>query len=127
MGCVDAICGAEGNEWFSRLSSLDLMVRSGTHLTILKVVVAIAANVRSFTLNSTVDLDEDIVRSVLQWNNFERLFSHHIYCHFSSLQQLSLDQRSESRNFGKAAWYRVTSVVGDTVFVDFSMRIVPMT
>ena len=73
VGCVDGICASEGNGWFSRLSSLDLMVRSGTHLTLLKVVVALAANVRFFALNSTVDLDEDIVRSVLQWNHFERL------------------------------------------------------
>ena len=48
------------------------MVRSGTHLAILKVVVALASNVRLFALNSTVDLDEGIVRSVLQWNDLER-------------------------------------------------------
>ena len=69
---VDATCAAENSGWFSRLYSLDLMVRSGTHLTILKVVVALASNVRLFALNSTVDLDEGIVRSVLQWNDLEK-------------------------------------------------------
>ena len=69
---VDATSAAENNGCFSRLSSLDLMVRSGTHLAILKVVVALASNVRLFALNSTVDLDEGIVRSVLQWNDLEK-------------------------------------------------------
>ena len=83
-GSVDAICAAKDNDWFSRLSSLDLMVRSGTHLTLLKVVVALATNIRSFALNSTVDLDEDIVRSVLQWNDFERLIRCHLNMHQTS-------------------------------------------
>ena len=83
-GCVDAICAAKDNDWFSRLSSLDLMVRSGTHLTLLKVVVALATNIRSFALNSTVDLDEGIVRSVLQWNDFERLIRRHLNMHQTS-------------------------------------------
>ena len=107
VGCVDAMCAAEENGWFSRLSSLDLMVRSGTHLALLKVVVALATNVRSFALNSTVDLDEDIVRSVLQWNDFERLFLRHLNHPFnslvSSLQQNSSSSKSRNFKISKAA------------------------
>ena len=79
--CVDAMCAAAAaaetgsSSLFSRLSSLEVTVRSGTHLALLKVVVAPAADLRSFALNSTVDLDEDVVRNVLQWNDFERCSS----------------------------------------------------
>ena len=101
VGCVDAMCAAEENGWFSRLSSLDLMVRSGTHLALLKVVVALATNVRSFALNSTVDLDEDIVRSVLQWNDFERLFLRHLNRPLLSSLPFSRVRSHQSRDISK--------------------------